>query len=73
VLNRTNISGATPEQVKALSREVLEKLIDQQLAIDQATEKKLDRSPAVVADIEASRRDILARAHPVPRGAGFAT
>ncbi len=63
VLNRTNISGATPEQVKALGREVLEKLIDQQLAIDQATERKLNRAPAVVADIEASRRDILARAY----------
>jgi EpsD family peptidyl-prolyl cis-trans isomerase len=63
VLSRSNTGGATPEQVKAMSREVLEKLIDQQLAIDQATEKKLHRSPEVVAEIEASRRDILARAY----------
>ena len=39
VLSRTNTSGATAEQVKAMSREVLEKLIDQELAIGQATEK----------------------------------
>jgi EpsD family peptidyl-prolyl cis-trans isomerase len=63
VLSHTNTGGATPEQVKTLSREVLEKLIDQQLAIDQATEKKLHRSPEVVAEIEAARRDILARAY----------
>jgi EpsD family peptidyl-prolyl cis-trans isomerase len=63
VLSRTNTNGATPEAVKVMSREVLEKLIDQQLAVDQATETKLNRSPAVVAQIEAAKRDILARAY----------
>ena len=63
VLNSANTNGATPEAVKGMSREVLEKLIDQQLAISQATEKKLDRTPEVVAQIEASKRDILARAY----------
>jgi EpsD family peptidyl-prolyl cis-trans isomerase len=63
VLSRTNTNGATPETVKAMSREVLEKLIDQQLAVDQATEAKLNRSPEVVAQIEAAKRDILARAY----------
>ncbi len=63
VLSRTNTSGATPDQVKAMSREVLEKLIDQELAIGQATEKNLHRTPEVVAEIEAARRDSLARAY----------
>ncbi len=63
ILSRTNTAGASQAQVQAMSREVLEKLIDQQLAVDQAMEGKLHRSPEVVAQIEASRRDILARAY----------
>jgi len=63
VLSRGSSAGATPAAVQALSREVLEKLIDQQLAVEQATEEKLHRSPEVVSQIEAARRDILARAY----------
>jgi EpsD family peptidyl-prolyl cis-trans isomerase len=63
VLNTTNTNGASPEAVKGMSREVLEKLIDQQLAIGQSTEKKLDRSPEVMAQLEAAKRDILSRAY----------
>ncbi|WP_294766068.1 EpsD family peptidyl-prolyl cis-trans isomerase [uncultured Rhodoferax sp.] len=60
VLSRTPANGASNPQT--MGREVLEKLIDQQLAVDQATENKLHRSPEVVAQIEAARREILARA-----------
>ena len=63
VLSRTNTAGASPEAVQDMSRQVLEKLVDQQLAIDQAIDAKLHRSPEVVAQIEAARRDILARAY----------
>ena len=63
VLSRTNSAGASPAAVQTMSREVLEKLIDQQLAVEQATEEKLHRSPEVVTQIEAARRDILARAY----------
>ncbi|MDR7305615.1 EpsD family peptidyl-prolyl cis-trans isomerase [Rhodoferax saidenbachensis] len=63
VLSRTSTNGANQETVQKMGREVLEKLIDQQLAVDQATENKLQRSPEVVAQIEAARRDILARAY----------
>lgn len=63
VLSRANTAGASPEAAKAMGREVLEKLIDQQLAVDQATEAKLQRSPEVVSQIESARREILARAY----------
>lgn len=63
ILSRTRTGDATPAALQALSREVLEKLIDQQLAIDQTMQAKMHRDPEVVAQIEAARRDILARAY----------
>jgi len=63
VLSRTNTGNTTPQAAEAMRREVLEKLIDQQLAVDQATESKLHRSPEVVSQIEAARRELLARAY----------
>lgn len=63
VLSRTSATNATPENAQRLRQEVLEKLIDQQLAVDQAVDKKLDRSPEVVSQLEAARREVLARAY----------
>lgn len=63
VLSQANAAGATPEAAQAINREVLEKLIDQQLAVDRAIESKLHRTPEVMSQIEAARRDILARAY----------
>lgn len=62
-LSRTNSANARPESAEQLRREVLEKLIDQQLAVDQAVEKKLDRSPEVMLQLVAARREVLARAY----------
>lgn len=55
--------GIKPEQTDAASREILERLIDQQLLIQKAQELKLDREPAVMQSIESAKRDILARAY----------
>jgi EpsD family peptidyl-prolyl cis-trans isomerase len=57
------LSPIPPEMADKARGEVLDKLIDQQVAVQQAVEKKLDRSPEVVTAIEAAKREILARAY----------
>ena len=61
VLSRT--PNIPPETAGKAKREILGKLIDQHLAKQAAIEKKLDRTPAIVQAIEASRSEILARAY----------
>lgn len=53
----------TPEIADNAKRKILDKLIDQQLAKQQAIAIKLDRSPEVVQSIEAARNEILAHAY----------
>ena len=55
--------GLRPEQADAASRNILEGLIDQQLAVAKAEEQKLDRDPQVMQLLEATRRNILARTY----------
>ena len=55
--------GLKPEQAEAASRQVLERLIEQELALQKATELKLDRDPRVLQQIEAARREVVARAY----------
>jgi EpsD family peptidyl-prolyl cis-trans isomerase len=52
-----------PEAAPRAKRDVLARLVDQQIAVEQAVAKKLDRSPQVVQQIEMARAEILARAY----------
>jgi len=55
--------GLKPEQAEAAGRQVLERLIDQQLALQRAGDLKLEHDPRVALQLEAARREVLARAY----------
>jgi len=61
VLART--PNIAPDAMDSTKREVLNKLIDQQIAKQAAIEKKLDRSAGVMQRIETARTEILARSY----------
>ncbi len=55
--------GITQENSDKARKEILERLIVQELAVAKATESKLDRTPEVIMALDASRRDVLARSY----------
>jgi len=55
--------GLRPEQADAASKQILERLIDQQLALGKAEDLKVDRDPRVVQALEAARREVISRAY----------
>ena len=61
VLART--PNVAPEVADKAKREILDKLIDQQVLRQEAVQKKVDRTPAVVQALEAAKTEILARAY----------
>jgi EpsD family peptidyl-prolyl cis-trans isomerase len=55
--------GLKPEQAETASKQILERLIDQELAVQKAGELKLDRDPRVMQQLEAARREVVSRAY----------
>jgi len=55
--------GLRADQQEAARKQVLERLIDQELTLQKAAELKIDRDAKVQQQLEASRRDIISRAY----------
>ena len=56
-------NGISPEKQDAATRKVLSSLVNQQLLVQQAIERKLDRDPQILGALEAARLNILAQAY----------
>jgi EpsD family peptidyl-prolyl cis-trans isomerase len=55
-----NVAPGAAEEIK---RDILDRLVDQQVAKQRAVAAKLDRTPAVLQALEAARDEILSRAY----------
>ena len=62
-LTQQSQAQLTEAQNKEAAKQILKRLIDQQLLIQKAIEAKLDRNPNVLQALEASRNEILAQAY----------
>jgi len=61
VLSRT--PNLQPDQMEKATELALSRLIDQELLVQRARDKKLDRDPRVLQAIQAAEREILARSY----------
>ncbi|WP_050414707.1 EpsD family peptidyl-prolyl cis-trans isomerase [Azoarcus sp. CIB] len=61
--NELNSVAARVATQGAADEGTLERLIDQELMVQQARERRLDRDPRVLQSFEAAQREILARAY----------
>ena len=55
--------GLKPEQLDTASRQILELLVDQELAVQRTRELKIDQDPRVMLQVDAAKREVLARAY----------
>ncbi len=62
-LSQSNQAQLNEEQSKEAAKQILARLVDQQLLKQKALELKLDREPNVLQAIEASKSEILAQAY----------
>ena len=69
VLNQQR-AAIPASQAASAQGAALERLIEQELALQKASDQKLDREPRVMQQLEASRREIIARAYVEKIGEG---
>ena len=62
-MTQSNQTQLTEAQGKLAAKQILARLVDQQLLKQQALETKLDRDPRVLQALEASKNEILAQAY----------
>lgn len=62
VIDALGVTSA-PQADPATAGKVLDRLIDEQVVVQRAIEKKVDRDPQVAREMDAARRDILRRAY----------
>ena len=55
--------GLKAERVDTASKQILEFLVDQELAVQRTRELKIDQDPRVMLQLETVRREVLARAY----------
>jgi EpsD family peptidyl-prolyl cis-trans isomerase len=55
--------GLQADRVEAASKQVLQFLVDQELAVQKTREMKIDQDPRVMLQIETVKREVLARAY----------
>ena len=55
--------GLKPEQIDIASRQILELLVDQELAVQRTRDLKIDQDPRVMLQVDAAKREVLARAY----------
>ena len=61
---------ASQEQLQKIRKAGLDRLVEQETLVQASLDQKRDQDPAVLQQLEAARREILARAHLQAIGAG---
>lgn len=59
----SRLQGVKPEQAEMARLKIAKGLVDQQVLVNASMADKLDRDPNVLMDIEAAKREILAKAY----------
>ena len=63
MLERTKMKADDEATAKLMRKQILDRLVDQQLLVQKAVSEKLDRTPDVQMALDAARREVLATAY----------